>query len=149
MSQLPHTHSCFVCGESNPHGLNLRFHAHGGIVTCQFRPRKELVGFKTVVHGGVLATVLDEAMAWACAVTNGNFGFCAELNVRYLQPVLPEMDYELSARLVENRRNRLWLTGAELRGQNNTVHATATGKYIPVKEGEMKSMAEDLIGPWP
>ena len=32
MKELPHTHSCFVCGESNPIGLNLRFETDGGIV---------------------------------------------------------------------------------------------------------------------
>jgi acyl-coenzyme A thioesterase PaaI-like protein len=68
MRKLPHTHSCFVCGESNPAGLNLRFETDGRVVRARFTPRVEHVGFKQVVHGGIIATVLDEIMVWACAV---------------------------------------------------------------------------------
>ena len=89
MKELPHTHSCFVCGESNTHGLKMRFHAEGCVVTAKFRPCAEHVGFKGVVHGGLTATVLDEVMVWACAVATRQFAYCAELNVRYLQPLSP------------------------------------------------------------
>src|SRR6185436_2207270 len=68
MKELPHTRSCFVCGESNSAGLNLRFETDGRIVQAHFVPRLEHVGFKATVHGGLIATVLDEIMVWACAV---------------------------------------------------------------------------------
>src|SRR6476661_8650552 len=89
MNVLPHTHSCFVCGESNSIGLNLRFETDGHIVQTHFRPRAEHVGFKQVVHGGIIATLLDEIMVWACAVQTKRFAFCAELNVRFLKPLQP------------------------------------------------------------
>src|SRR5215216_5539814 len=89
MKFLPHTHSCFVCGESNPAGLNLRFETDGRIVRAGFTPRPEHIGFKQVVHGGIIATVLDEIMVWACAVSVKRFAFCAELNVRFANPVRP------------------------------------------------------------
>ena len=66
--KLPRTRSCFVCGVGNPLGLNLAFQSTGTTVTAVFRPRAEHVGFKRVVHGGLIATVLDEAMVWACGV---------------------------------------------------------------------------------
>ena len=59
MQALPHTRSCFVCGEANPLGLNLRFETDGRIVHTKFRPRPEHAGFRGVVHGGLIATVLD------------------------------------------------------------------------------------------
>ena len=68
MKPLPHTYSCFVCGESNAAGLKLRFETDGRIVRTRFHPRPEHAGFKGVVHGGIIATVLDEVMVWACAV---------------------------------------------------------------------------------
>ena len=73
MHELPHTRSCFVCGESNPLGLQLRFHADGDEVRTRFVPRPEHIGFKGVVHGGLLATLLDEIMVWACAVRTKRF----------------------------------------------------------------------------
>jgi len=63
MRELPHTHSCFVCGESNAVGLKLRFTTDGRVVHTRFRLRAEHIGFRGVVHGGILATVLDEIIA--------------------------------------------------------------------------------------
>src|ERR1043166_7562515 len=67
MRTLPHTHSCFVCGESNPVGLKLRFETDGRIVQTRFVPRAEHVGFRQTVHRGIIATLLDQIMAWAGA----------------------------------------------------------------------------------
>ncbi|MEI2727020.1 MAG: PaaI family thioesterase [Verrucomicrobiota bacterium] len=92
MKPLPHTHSCFVCGESNPFGLRLRFETDGRVVQTRFVPRAEHIGFKGVVHGGILATVLDEIMVWACAVPTRKFAYCAELTVRYRHPLAPGED---------------------------------------------------------
>src|ERR1041385_7818493 len=68
MKQLPHTHSCFVCGDSNPIGFNLRAETDGRTVRAHFVFGTGHVGFKNVVHGGLTATLLDEIMTWACAV---------------------------------------------------------------------------------
>ena len=92
MRALPHTYSCFVCGESNPIGLRLRFETDGRMVQTRFVPRPEHIGFKQTVHGGLIATLLDEAMVWACAVQTKRFAFCADLNVRFLNPVKPNIE---------------------------------------------------------
>src|SRR5207245_8937905 len=82
MRTLPHSRSCFVCGDSNPIGLKLRLETDGRIVQTQFVPGSELVGFKQTMHGGIVGTLLDEVMAWACAVHAKRFAYCAELPVR-------------------------------------------------------------------
>ena len=68
MLKLPHTRSCFVCGLNNPLGLKLDFETDGRIVRAHFAPRPEHVGFRETVHGGLIATVLDEAMVWVIGV---------------------------------------------------------------------------------
>jgi len=108
MKLLPHTRFCFVCGESNPAGLNLRFETDGRLVQTRFVPRPEHVGFRRTVHGGLTATLLDEIMVWACAVQTKRFAFCAELNVRFLNPVRPGEALVASGELVSNRRGRLF-----------------------------------------
>src|SRR5512133_3324230 len=85
MKELPHTHSCFVCGDANPNGLKLRFETDGKLVKARFVPRAEHAGFRQTVHGGLVATLLDEIMVWACAVQTRRFAFSAELVVRYLK----------------------------------------------------------------
>ena len=146
MKSLPHTHSCFVCGESNPFGLKLRFETDGHIVQTRFVPRAEHIGFKGVVHGGLTATVLDEIMVWACAVPTRKFSYCAELTVRYLQTLAPGVEVIVTSELVANRKNRLYEAKAVVRNAANMIFAEATGKYLPVKSATASEMARDFVG---
>jgi acyl-coenzyme A thioesterase PaaI-like protein len=142
---LPHTRSCFVCGESNPAGLKLRFHTDGRIVRTEFTPRPEHIGFRDVVHGGIIATVLDEIMVWACAVQIKQFGYCAEMTIRFQQPLRPGQPIMVVGEMVANRKNKIFEAKAELR-RADSVLATATGKYLPLKTNEVNEFLPDLIG---
>jgi uncharacterized protein (TIGR00369 family) len=146
MRELPHTHSCFVCGQSNPFGMNLRFQTDGRIVQTRFRPRPEHVGFQQTVHGGIIATLLDEIMVWACAVPTRRFAYCAELTVRYVNPARPGQDLVATGELLVNHRNRLFEARGELRAHDNVLLAAATGKYLPIKESEVPALVRDLVG---
>ena len=123
--QLPYTRNCFVCGVHNPHGLHLRFRREGEEVLADFTPQPEHAGFRGIVHGGVLATVLDEAMFWAAASTMKRFCLAAELNVRFVNKVMVGQKLTIVARLKLNR-GRLWESSAELRDEGGTVCARAT-----------------------
>ncbi len=146
MKQLPHTHTCFVCGDSNPRGFNLRSETDGKIVRVRFAFGPEHVGFKQTVHGGLTATVLDEVMTWACAVQAKRFAYCAELNVRYLLPIRPNVRLVATAELVANRRNRLFESKAELKEETGATLASATGKYMPLKAADAAGMSTDFVG---
>jgi len=146
MQVLPHTHSCFVCGESNPLGLKLRFETDGRIVRSRFIPRPEHIGFKRVVHGGIIATLLDEIMVWACAVRTKRFAFCAEMTVRYMNPLAPGEEVVAEAELTADRRGRIFEAKAELKNVSGKILAGATGKYLPIKSGDQADMATDFVG---
>jgi len=146
MKELPHTHSCFVCGESNPIGLNLRFETDGHVVRTHFKPRPEHIGFKEVVHGGIIATLLDEIMVWACLAQTKRFAYCAEFTLRFLNPLRPGQETLATAELVANRRDRIFEAKAELHDSAGKLLATATGKYLPVKALELADMSTDLVG---
>ncbi len=146
MRELPHTHSCFVCGESNAAGLRLRFETDGRIVQTHFRPKPVHIGFKGVMHGGLIATVLDEVMVWACAVGTRKFAFCAELTVRYLNPVQPGEEVIAAGELAANRKNRIFEAKAALRNLSGATLAEATGKYLPIKADDASQMAADFVG---
>jgi uncharacterized protein (TIGR00369 family) len=145
MKELPHTRSCFVCGETNPAGFNLRSYTDGRIVRVEFTFGADHVGFRNTVHGGLTATLLDEIMTWACVVQSGRFAYCAELNVRYLHPVQPGQPIIALAEMMLNRRGRLFEAKAELKTQAGLVLASSTGKYLPLKETEAVGMAADFV----
>jgi acyl-coenzyme A thioesterase PaaI-like protein len=144
MVKLPHTKSCFVCGLNNPIGLKLDLETDGVVVRARFVPRPEHVGFRGTVHGGLISTVLDEAMVWAIGVHTKRFAYCAELRVRFLLPVRPDAEFVAVGELVANRRGKLFETRAELRDLRDEVHASATGKYLPITGDVLGDMRSDF-----
>lgn len=146
MRALPHTASCFVCGESNASGLKIRFETDGLVVRARFLPRAEHIGFKQTIHGGIIATLLDEIMVWACAVQTKRFAYCAELNIRFLSPVRPGEEVLASGELVANKRNKLFEAKGELRNYAGVLLATGTGKYLPIKQAELSNLLTDFVG---
>ena len=124
----------------------MRFHTEGRVVTTRFTPCAEHIGFKGVVHGGILATVLDEIMVWACAVATQRFAFCAELNVRFVHPLAPSEEVLFASELMENRRNRIFTTKANAISATGKVLAEATGKYIPIQPAQLPPMLGELVG---
>jgi uncharacterized protein (TIGR00369 family) len=146
MRELPHTKSCFVCGEDNPVGLRQRFETDGRVVRTRFTPRAEHAGFKGVIHGGILATLLDEIMVWACAVQTRQFGFCAEMTIRYQRPATPGSELLVEAELVADRRGRVFETKAVVRNSAGDVLAQATGKYMPIRDADFAALQDDMIG---
>ena len=146
MQTLPHTKSCFVCGEANPFGLRLKFETDGQVVRARFTPKTEHNGFKQTVHGGVLATLLDEIMVWACAVRTKRFAYCAELTVRFQNPARPGEALTATGELVSNRRNKLFEAKGELRRPEGVVVASATGKYLPIPDTALADLLTDIVG---
>src|SRR5687768_17157458 len=132
--QLPHTAGCLVCGRDNPHGLRLDLYVDPGtcVVRVAFTPRPEHIGFAGVVHGGVLATVLDEAMVWAATWAGRRFCVCAELTTRFLKEAAVGRELVIETK-VEANRSRLITTAAAVRDlASGDVVATASAKYVPV-----------------
>jgi acyl-coenzyme A thioesterase PaaI-like protein len=78
-------------------------------------------------------------------VQTKRFAFCAELNVRFLNPVRPGDALVASGELVSNRRGKLFEAKAELRNQARLALATATGKYLPIKDAEVAGMFTDFV----
>ena len=151
MQSLPHTFGCFVCGLQNPQGLRLDFVSDARVVESCFQFRKEHCGFRGTVHGGLIATVLDEVMAWVIGVHARRFAYCAELNTRFLSPAAPGVDLRVRAELVEDKRGRLFLTRADLRDAEGVVLAEATGKYLPIPAARHAEMLADFAedpSPW-
>ena len=145
MEPLPRTHSCFVCGIGNPLGLRLGFESDRRIAQVRLRFRPEHVGFRETVHGGLLATVLDELMVWGCAVITHRLAYCAEMTVRYLRPVTPGIPVIGLGELVENRRGKLFLARGELRDETGQVLAESTGKYLAIPGEPSAEMLADFV----
>ena len=78
---------CFVCGEKNPAGLKLRLRTDPkrGESAAEVTFAEDFQGWAGIVHGGLVATVLDEALIYAAAA-KGLKCVTGEITVRYVKP---------------------------------------------------------------
>lgn len=100
-------HFCYACGRHNPLGLQMRFERDGDGVLARYTPRVEDSGFPGVLHGGVLVTLLDEAMAWAMYARAETLGVTATMETRYRRPALLDEELTVRARVTRARGRRL------------------------------------------
>ncbi len=78
---------CFGCSTFNPAGLKLTFEEEDGKLFAYWGPLPHFQGYINVLHGGIIATLLDEAGAWCIYISPGTSGVTSSLTVRYLKPV--------------------------------------------------------------
>lgn len=83
----PSENHCFGCGPGNPIGLRLNFEETDTGVLARWNPGQEYQGYVNVLHGGIIATLLDEVSAWTIYIKLNTAGVTSRLDVRYLNPV--------------------------------------------------------------
>jgi acyl-coenzyme A thioesterase PaaI-like protein len=125
---VKNTERCFACGKQNPIGLKIHFLPMPNGVQAQFTPTKEYEGFQDIIHGGIVATILDEAIAWACR-TCGVDAVTGELTVRYKKPLITNKPVTISG-IIEKNKGKLLLGSAYIKDKDGTVIATATAKMV-------------------
>lgn len=120
---------CFVCGEKNRTGLKARFEIdrEKGRSSCTLVIGEEFQGWEGVVHGGIVATLLDEAAIYA-GKAFGEQMVTAELTVRYQKPVPTGSEVTVRAE-VTGRRRRLLQVASRLEVAG-TMHAEAEVKVV-------------------
>ncbi len=122
---------CFVCGKENPQGLHLSFrHPELGRAETECLIPEHFSGWEHLTHVGLLATLLDEAMAYACLSLQGN-AVTAELTVRFLKPVEVGQLVRVTGRVVETRR-RVVNTEGEILGPDGQAVARGQARFLLV-----------------
>lgn len=120
---------CFVCGEDNPAGLHLRFtQSEEKFIEATWQPPLTAQGYPGILHGGLVSTVLDEAMSKAVAAS-GVQALTAELKVRYRQHAPVDARYTIRGWVV-TRQKRLVETEATLLGPDGQECAHAWGRFL-------------------
>ena len=127
----PHaSNPCFGCGESNPQGMHLRFDRDETRqrMVGKFRLGPEYQGATGFVHGGIIATVLDEAMSKVSRFFDLR-AVTAELTVEYLKPI--RVGEELTVEGFNARREgrQLYHKG-EIRDATGTLLARGRGRFV-------------------
>lgn len=140
---------CFACGMQNPTGLHLVFHDEDGVIVTEYTPGPEVAGFPGVVHGGILATLLDEVLN-RTAVREQRWLMTGRLDIRYRQAAPVGRALRVTARTLSSRKRMVQAAGEiRLADEPETVIATAEGVFLPIPESyrsEMVARQPELAG---
>lgn len=134
LSPLAHKaqNCCFGCGPANAGGLHLEFLlAEDGTVVCRPTISDRFEGPPGYLHGGILATLLDEAMSKSVRA-RGVTAMTRQMEINYLRPVPSGAQLLMEGRLVRSEGRKHW-TAARILDTRGHVLVEGEGLFIEVR----------------
>ncbi len=124
---------CFVCGVDNQFGLQINFYDTApGCVEASWMVSEQFQGFPGIAHGGILASVLDEAASRTVLGANGSrrIVVTASLEIRYRRPVPLNTPLKVIGELIEDKGEIIHTTS---RIEDEQGHVLANARAILVE----------------
>jgi acyl-coenzyme A thioesterase PaaI-like protein len=143
----PNSRHCFVCGLGNPYGLQLRFDLTGpDEVTTHFTVPDKFEGFPGVVHGGIVAAMLDEVCARVhMGIDPPRFMYTASLEVRYRRNVPVEQPLRIVGKALK-RKSRTATSSGVIYGPTGEVLAEAKALLVDVPQEMLSEVDLEALG---
>ena len=133
---------CFACDPSHKDGLHMVFHLEGDEVVSEWTADPRFEGWTGVLHGGIQATLLDEAAAWAVMALTGTAGVTTGIDLKYLKACPSEGTVlRIRARVAERSRREAVLA-VSLETGDGTIVTEGTVTYALFPE----RLARDRFG---
>jgi len=140
---------CFVCGVENPNGLHLVFKQTGpGEVSADYIVPEQFEGYPGVVHGGIVAAMLDEISGRAHMGDDPNkprFMFTARLELRYRKNVPVGQPLHLVGRALKSKGRTATASG-QIFGPDGTLLAEAEALLVDVPGESLDAGVLDALG---
>ena len=132
----PRNH-CFACGKDNPEGMKLKFYLNeeSRRAVCEFKLSRRYTGPPGHAHGGIIATILDEAMGKVNKFRNV-VALTKKMEIEYMKPVPLGKKLTVSGREQEVN-GRIHINVAEISNENGEILARSTGTFIAVDVGRI------------
>jgi uncharacterized protein (TIGR00369 family) len=132
-----HKNYCFVCGKDNPDAMRLRFayDEDRDCFVCRFRLGKRYTGPPGHCHGGIIATILDEAMGKVNKLRHV-VAVTSEMTVNYLKPVPLNKPLRVESR-EEKVKGRRHINIAEILNEKGEVLARGRALFIAIDPHKM------------
>lgn len=143
----PNSDYCFVCGRNNPRGLYVTFYDNGrNEVHATHTIPDVYQGYPGVVHGGIVAALLDEVVARVSMIGDPHhFMMSVKLEVKYRHPVPTETELTAVGRIVK-LRGRLGKAVGEIRLPDGTIAAEAEMTLADVPAELLADANLDALG---
>jgi acyl-coenzyme A thioesterase PaaI-like protein len=135
--ELTDDRRCFACGPDSEIGLRMTFDYGDGTARSRVAPRPEFGGWSNIMHGGIVATLLDEAMAHA-ALAAGVRAVTARIEVRFRHPVPTDKPLIVEGK-VAGRRGRVMEIEGTLSGEDGTCYAQSHARFLAERDENGKA----------
>lgn len=133
---LPGTPSCFVCGDRRENirslELDICWDEEGKHTSISFIPDNSWSGYEGIVHGGILAAILDDAMAWAIKALDDRTYVTAKMNITFKRPVQLNRRYSANGFLVRKEERRAY-TSATIQDEKGNACVEAEAVFVLAK----------------
>ncbi len=142
----PGSKNCFVCGRDNLVGLKMDFYSTGsGQTRADISIPSQYEGYPGVIHGGIIAAILDEIGGRAQMDKLSRFMVTAQLNVRYRKPV-PSKTPLIVLGQAADRRGRVSHARASIKNEQGVVLADAELVLVDIPESLFADVDPDALG---
>jgi acyl-coenzyme A thioesterase PaaI-like protein len=148
MKKQPNSRNCFICGLENPVGLKLKiYEIEEGVIETTFIAPDHFQGYPGVLHGGIVASILDEISGRALMgdPESPRFMFTGKLEVKYRKNVPIGKPLHIIGKAI-NKKGRLGEGWAGIYNEYNELLAEATTLLIDVPSDVLAKNEIDNLG---
>lgn len=120
---------CFACGLENEYGLQMEFESNGEKLRSRVAIPGHLRGWRSLVHGGIISTLIDEGMSWAAIHLKQKFILTKNMRSEFKKPVFIEKPVVVYSFVLEDINERTVRMGAEIYDEENDLCARGEGEF--------------------
>ena len=131
---------CFACGVNNPIGLKMEFYSDGQTVFSWLTVSRRLCGWRNIIHGGIITTIMDEAMSWTAHYLIKRLILTKTIRVQFLHPLYVEKNIRVEGRVALITREREAELTAEIINDRGKKCAQAAGTFALLKPKTARRM---------
>ncbi len=121
---------CFACGQNNPIGLKLQFEYEDNHAIANWECPQQYAGYPGLIHGGIVSTLLDEAMA-KIVIKNVGEAVTGKMSVTFRNPLYIGEKVTLIGEISEVK-GKIIKTKAKIMSKDMII-AEATAIYIKTR----------------
>lgn len=139
---------CFGCSPTNKAGLQMKFFAGNNSVISRLNVPLHLCGWKNIVHGGILATILDETMSWSTIHLLKRVVLTTSITVDYIKPVFADTDIVSQGKVFERTSEREAIMQAAIYNRDGELCVKSQGTFrlfTPDAARKLKLMSDDIL----
>ena len=113
------------------------------IVRSRIVFKEKFVGYENIIHGGIVTTIMDEAMAWMAIKKTDMMCLTSKLNVRFIKAVKSFIEYTVEAKVESAGKDKILLS-ARVIDEESEIYAESNGEFLIMK-GRRSSMMKEKM----